>query len=230
MVNIKTPEPPFAEQDSIASFLDHETAKIDTLIEEQQSLIRLLKEKRQAVISHAVTKGLNPNAPMKDSGVEWLGEVPEHWDVSKLKYYASVQGGFAFNSDTFSAEGIQLLRIGNVYQNRLALERQPIYVSSEYTTSLKDYVVKAGDILMSLTGTLGKRDYGFAVMVDQSGPYMLNQRVAKVIPKTRILSEYLLYTLWSEAYLTQLYSLPSGTKQANLSNDDVLNIAVAIPP
>ncbi len=65
---------------SIANFLDHETGKIDTLIEEQQSLIRLLKEKRQAVISHAVTKGLNPDAPMKDSGVEWLGEVPEHWE------------------------------------------------------------------------------------------------------------------------------------------------------
>ncbi len=67
------------EHENIANFLDHETAKIDTLIEEQQSLIRLLKEKRQAVISHAVTKGLNPDAPMKDSGVEWLGEVPGHW-------------------------------------------------------------------------------------------------------------------------------------------------------
>ena len=71
------------EQYEIANFLDHETAKIDTLIEKQQQLIKLLKEKRQAVISHAVTKGLNPDAPMKDSGVEWLGEVPAHWDVSK---------------------------------------------------------------------------------------------------------------------------------------------------
>lgn len=69
----------------IANFLDHETVKIDTLIEKQQQLIKLLKEKRQAVISHAVTKGLNPNAPMRDSGVEWLGEVPEHWVVCRLK-------------------------------------------------------------------------------------------------------------------------------------------------
>ncbi len=72
------------EQAQIADFLDHETAKIDTLIDKQQQLIQLLKEKRQAVISHAVTKGLNPNAPMRDSGVEWLGEVPEHWDVLKI--------------------------------------------------------------------------------------------------------------------------------------------------
>ncbi|MCD9477315.1 restriction endonuclease subunit S, partial [Photobacterium phosphoreum] len=81
MGNWILPMPSKKEQNQIATFLDHETAKIDTLIEKQQQLIELLKEKRQAVISHAVTKGLNPNAPMKDSGVEWLGEVPEHWNV-----------------------------------------------------------------------------------------------------------------------------------------------------
>jgi len=73
------------EQKEIANFLDHETAKIDSLIEKQQQLIKLLKEKRQAVISHAVTKGLDPNAPMRDSGIEWLGEVPEHWIVIRVK-------------------------------------------------------------------------------------------------------------------------------------------------
>jgi type I restriction enzyme, S subunit len=77
--------PSFEEQQKIANFLDHETAKIDTLITKQEKLIELLKEKRQAVISHAVTKGLNPDAPMKDSGVEWLGEVPEHWTISPSK-------------------------------------------------------------------------------------------------------------------------------------------------
>lgn len=78
--------PPLEEQQKIAKFLDHETAKIDTLIAKQEKLIELLKEKRQAVISHAVTKGLNPNATMKDSGVEWLGKVPEHWVVCNLKH------------------------------------------------------------------------------------------------------------------------------------------------
>ncbi|HBV1837749.1 MULTISPECIES: restriction endonuclease subunit S [Klebsiella pneumoniae complex] len=81
------------EQNVIAAFLDHETAKIDNLIEKQQQLIELLKEKRQAVISHAVTKGLNPDVPMKDSGVEWLGEVPEHWRVSRIKNYAKIESG-----------------------------------------------------------------------------------------------------------------------------------------
>ena len=81
------------EQSKIFEFLDHETAQIDTLIEKQQTLIQLLKEKRQAVISHAVTKGLNPDAPMKDSGVEWLGEVPEHWEVVQAKYIADITRG-----------------------------------------------------------------------------------------------------------------------------------------
>lgn len=81
------------ELEKIVNFLDHETAKIDTLIEKQQQLIALLKEKRQAVISHAVTKGLNANAPMRDSGVEWLGEVPEHWIVCKIKQVAKLESG-----------------------------------------------------------------------------------------------------------------------------------------
>lgn len=82
---IEIPLTDVAEQQTIAQFLDYETAKIDALIAKQEQLIELLKEKRQAVISHAVTKGLNPDAPMKDSGVEWLGQVPEHWEVLPLK-------------------------------------------------------------------------------------------------------------------------------------------------
>ncbi len=82
-----------SEQSHIASFLDYETAKIDNLIEKQQQLIELLKEKRQAVISHAVTKGLKPEVPMKDSGVEWLGEVPEHWGIMKFTHCVKIRSG-----------------------------------------------------------------------------------------------------------------------------------------
>lgn len=88
--NVFYPKPPEKEAATIASFLDHETAKINTLIKKQQQLIKLLKEKRQAVISHAVTKGLNPNAPMRDSGIEWLGEIPEHWTIKPIKQLAEL--------------------------------------------------------------------------------------------------------------------------------------------
>ncbi|WP_305403307.1 restriction endonuclease subunit S [Photobacterium leiognathi] len=230
-IQVRLPVPQIDEANNIGLFLDHETAKIDTLIEKQQRLIELLKEKRQAVISHAVTKGLNPDVPMKDSGVEWLGEVPEHWDITKLKYYSSIQGGYAFSSTSFTEEGIQILRIGNVYQNRLALERQPTFVNKNLLQELPEFKVQRNDILMSLTGTLGKRDYGFAVKIEHDNIFLLNQRVAKLQPFTeKIDSDFLIYILWSESYLTQLYSLPSGTKQANLANSDVLGVTIAVPP
>lgn len=107
--NIRVVVPSLKEQTQIANFLDHETAKIDTLIEKQQQLIKLLKEKRQAVISHAVTKGLNPNAPMRDSGVEWLGEVPGHWELVPLKYLCKFSGG-----GTPSKENLSYWTGGNI--------------------------------------------------------------------------------------------------------------------
>jgi len=93
MKNILMPDVPESEKQKISDFLDYETAQIDTLIDKQQQLIQLLKEKRQAVINHAVTKGLNPDAPMKDSGIEWLGEVPEHWEVKKFSHCTTVRNG-----------------------------------------------------------------------------------------------------------------------------------------
>jgi type I restriction enzyme S subunit len=108
--------PALTERTRIAAFLDHETAKIDALIEKQQRLIELLKEKRQAVISHAVTKGLNPNAPMKDSGVEWLGEVPAHWITKRLKHISPKIGvGLVINPSTYTRdEGVYFIFGGDV--------------------------------------------------------------------------------------------------------------------
>lgn len=105
MKNILLPEIPSSESENIANFLNYETAKIDNLIEKQQQLIELLKEKRQAVISHAVTKGLNPDVPMKDSGVEWLGEVPKHWHICKLKWFANLKSGDFITSNSIEPEG-----------------------------------------------------------------------------------------------------------------------------
>jgi type I restriction enzyme S subunit len=222
--------PPILEQTQIAAFLDHETAKIDTLIHEQKRLIELLKEKRQAVISHVVTKGLDPSVPMKDSGVEWLGKVPAHWTVSKVKHVAIIKGGYAFSSNEFSESGVQLIRIGNLYQSRLQLDREPIYIPMASREKYKPFEIRPGDLLMSLTGTLGKRDYGFAVMYDFDEPSLLNQRVAKITPLPKKMEPaFLLLLLQSEDYLNQIYSFPSGTKQANLSNSDVLSPWIVSP-
>ena len=101
LVALKTVVPSLKEQQTIAAFLDRETAKIDTLIAKQERLIELLAEKRTALISHAVTKGLNPDVPMKDSGVEWLGEVPAHWEVNRFKFFCILQRGYDLSSDNF---------------------------------------------------------------------------------------------------------------------------------
>lgn len=221
--------PPKEEQDRIAQFLDTKTAQIDKAIGIKEKQVELLKERRQVLIHKAVTRGLNPNLKLKPSGIEWIGDIPEHWEVKKLKHFVDVQGGYAFDSANFKTEGVQIIKIANTYMNELCLDRQPTYVDTSFLKSHKNWVVSKGDILMSLTGTLGKKDYGFAILIDQNEKYLLNQRVAKITVKIDAEAHYILNILQSEMYLNQLYMLPSGTKQANLSNDNVLNIKIAYP-
>ena len=112
--------PLVSEQNKIANFLDHETAKIDTLIEKQQQLIKLLKEKRQAVISHAVTKGLNPDVPMRDSGVEWLGDVPEHWEIGRLKNVLKIRNGRDYKDVEIESGGYPVYGSGGEFKRSSA--------------------------------------------------------------------------------------------------------------
>src|SRR5690554_4882782 len=143
--------PSRVEQTQIARFLDHETARIDALIEEQQRLIELLKEKRQAVISHAVTKGLDPTVPMKDSGVEWLGEVPAGWMVSKLGHYARILTGFPFPSASFSHDDsdVRLLRGANIGVNSLKWADTVYWKLGEHN-NLSSYLMEEGQIVLGM--------------------------------------------------------------------------------
>ena len=222
--------PPKQEQTKIASFLNEKTAQIDEVISQKQKLIELLKERKQIVINDAVTKGLDKDVEFVDSGVEWIGKIPNHWEVKKMKYFIDIKGGFAFDSMAFQDSGIQIIKIANTYMNKLSLDRQPTFVNESYLKSHSDWVVSKGDILMSLTGTMGKKDYGFAILLNNENKYLLNQRVAKLNVKNNMSSDYLLTILHSDMYLNQLYSLPSGTKQANLSNNNVIEILMPIPP
>lgn len=127
--------PPVSEQLSIAQFLDQETAKIDNLIAEQQRLIALLKEKRQTVISHAVTKGLNPNVPMKDSGVEWLGEVPEHWDILKGSYIGSLFGSEQVIESLITDEGdIPFIKVASLSLNDFNITSWDWFINQKEST------------------------------------------------------------------------------------------------
>ena len=148
LARLPIPLPTAPEQTAIATFLDRETAKIDALVAEQQELIALLQEKRQAVISHAVTKGLNPSVPMKDSGVEWLGEVPAHWAISLLKRaFSSVDYGI---SESLDSDGnIAILRMGNIVDGHLDLSDLK-YVNAVDPALL----LRAGDLLYNRTNSV----------------------------------------------------------------------------
>jgi type I restriction enzyme S subunit len=229
LISVKFSFPPLLKQRSIVRFLNEKTAKIDTLIKKKRRLIELLKEERQAIINHAVTRGLDSNAKLKPSGIEWLGDMPEGWGVKRLKWIIDMQGGFAFQSSEFVEEGIQLLKIGNLYQNELQLDRQPTYLPKDFASIYPSFLVGNGDILMSLTGTLGKRDYGYAVLLNSDEVFLLNQRVAKLSVKENFCKLFFFYVLQSESYLSRLFSLPTGTKQGNFSEEEVLSIAVGVP-
>ena len=137
--------PPLEEQDSIGDFLDHETAKIDTLIVKQEKLIELLKEKRQAVISHAVTKGLNPHVPMKDSGVEWLGEVPEHWAVVKGGYIGTLFGSESIAEEDVIDDGeLPFIKVSSLSVETFKLNSIDWFVSekrAKFCKTEKNYIV-----------------------------------------------------------------------------------------
>lgn len=147
------------EQQTIASFLDRETGKIDALISEQRTLIDLLKEKRQATISHAVTKGLNPNAPMRDSGIEWLGEVPTHWEVVPLGMLSVLIQTGPFGSQLHSEEYIEgatpVINPSNIQEGKL-LPDWSCTVGDEIVERLSHHKIREGDIVFGRRGEMGR--------------------------------------------------------------------------
>ena len=147
--------PPRSEQTTIATFPDRETAKIDALVAEQERLIALLKEKRQAVISHAVTKGLDPSVPMKDSGVKWLGEVPAHWEVVRIKHVvASIEQGWSPQCESYPVESADqwgVLKVGCV--NGGVFNPDENKVLPDDLTPVPALAIRAGDVLVSRANT-----------------------------------------------------------------------------
>jgi len=146
LVNLKVSLPPSSEQTKIVTFLDTKTQKIDELIEKTQQKIKLLKEKRTSLINHCVTKGLNPNVEMKDSGVEWIGEIPNHWGTTKLKYQGDVIIGLSYKPENQvdEGQGILVMRSSNV-QNGKPSFKDNVYVDCEISEKLK---IKENDILI----------------------------------------------------------------------------------
>lgn len=220
-------ELPFDEAEKIANFLDHETAKIDSLIDKQEQLIELLQEKRQAVISHAVTKGLNPNVPMKDSVVEWLGEVPEHWNVSRFKFVCTniIAGPFgsSITKDMYVPSGYKVYGQEQVIPNDF--EIGDYYISEKDYTELSRYVVCPKDILISCVGTFGK----IAVFPENAQKGIINPRLIKATLLNKFNPYFFREYLKSDAVFKQFEQLSRGGTMGVI-NIGILNEIVAVIP
>ena len=213
----------------IADFLDHETAKIDNLLEKQQQLIELLKEKRQAVISHAVTKGLNPDVPMKDSGVEWLGEVPEHWIVRRLKHTANLQSGIPKGKDLTGKKSISvpMLRVANVQDGYLNLE--DIHNIDIEPSQLERYLLRNGDVLMNEGGDNDQLGRG-AVWYAPINNCIHQNHVFSIRPQN-IESEWL--DMLTRAAYAKFYFYrvaKQSTNLASISSTNIKETPLLIPP
>lgn len=224
--NLLFPIPIDDVAEEISNFLDHETAKIDTLIDKQQQLIQLLKEKRQAVISHAVTKGLNPNAPMRDSGVEWLGEVPEHWGVAGFKKYLNKIIDYRGKTPEKHDSGVFLVTARNIKNGLIDYSASQEYVSlQDYESVMSRGKPKLGDILFTTEAPLGE-----VATVDRLD-IALAQRVIKFDGVEGILNnEYLKYFIMSSQFQASLIMFSSGSTALGIKAERLVYLRKLLPP
>ena len=219
----------FQEQEKIADYLDVEVGRVDNLIAEKENFIKLLSEKRQALISHVVTKGLNPNVLMKDSGVEWIGEIPEHWDVTLLKYQTSKIGSGKTPSggaEAYQEQGIKFLRSQNIYNDGLRLD-DVVYISDEIHYEMRGSKVLANDVLLNITG--GSIGRTCLVPID-IGEANVNQHVCIIRSKDESFSELLSLIMASTLVSEQVDYLQTGAGREGLNFVEIGQFKIPFPP
>ncbi|HAT2488426.1 TPA: restriction endonuclease subunit S [Aeromonas hydrophila] len=219
--------PDSSEQQTIAAFLDYETARIDRLITQQQRLIELLKEKRQAVISHAVTKGLNPNAPMKDSGVEWLGQVPEHWGIRAINQATKkiTNGYVGPTRDILVDNGVPYIQATHIKNGRVNFD-DGYFVTKSWSNKKHKSILMAGDVLIVQTGA-GTGDIGLVTEFEQGyncHALIILQPMGEVID-----GSYLSLILRSAYGQSVLYSIRTGGMHPHLNCSEVKFVKIPVP-
>lgn len=226
---MKVTAPPILEQTQIAAFLDRETAKIDDLMAQQRRLMELLKEKRQAVISHAVTQGLNPQAPMKPSGIEWLGDVPAHWEVKQIKYISSrISSGKtpSGGSETYVDQGITFLRSQNVYDEGLRLDAVA-FITEAVDEAMSVSRVAPNDILLNITGA----SIGRSCVVPIDMPCAnVNQHVCVIRLENTSNVPFVGWTFKSSCIKNQIDHAQNGAAREGLNFVQIGEMVLAMPP
>jgi len=224
--NLPILQPPLCEQHIIANFLDHQTAIINDLIQKKEKLIQLLEEKRTALINRAVTKGLNSNVPMKDSGVEWLGKIPRHWDLLQLcrvvKKFVDYRGA----TPRKALGGIPLITAKNIRNNEINFEISQEFIADE---DYDDWMVRGlpeiGDVLVTTEAPLGET----AQILDTR--VALAQRIVLLkADKDKMENDYLKYYLSSCSGRGELWSRATGSTALGIRAWKLKEILVIIPP
>lgn len=229
LASLPSIQPSLPEQQTIARFLDHKTAQIDALIAKKQILLEKLAEKRTALISHAVTKGLNPNAKMKDSGVEWLGQVPEHWKVIPIKFALEIPiTDGPHSTPQFYDDGIPFLSAEAVKNDELDFDKKRGYISKEDHAlfSLK-YKPRFGDVYMVKSGATT----GNVARVKTHDEFNIWSPLAVLRPKQDYsTTDYIFYVLKSKEFFYSVELSWSFGTQQNIGMGVISNIRIALPP
>lgn len=213
--------PPLPEQEAIACFLDRKTAQIDGLIAKKEALLARLADKRTALISHAVTKGLDPDAPMKDSGVPWLGEIPGHWERVKVKFLIDKIVDTEHKTAPFHEDGEYLVvRTSNVRDGKLVLENARFTDRNGFLEWTRRAVPKPGDIIFTREAPAGE-----ACVVPEGLPLCLGQRtVLFQVNRTRVDSKFLVYSIYSGLASEFVRTLSQGSTVDHFNMSDIGNI------
>ncbi|QRF24572.1 restriction endonuclease subunit S [Alicyclobacillus sp. TC] len=227
---IRVPVPPADAQRSISSFLDHETAKLDQLVEKKQRLIELLQEKRQALITQAVTKGLDPNVPMKDSGIPWLGEVPAHWEIAKTSRVAiSIQTGpfgSQLHTEDYVDDGIPVINPSHLVDGDIVPD--PTCAVSPVTKQrLIRHELMSGDIVFARRGEIGR----CALVTEAEQGFLCGTGCFRLRLDSQIVNPAFVVLLFSTPWMRDWLLIESvGSTMDNLNTQILSSTPLLIPP
>ncbi|HRB70816.1 MAG TPA: restriction endonuclease subunit S [Flavobacterium sp.] len=223
--NLPLPLPSLTQQDKIVDYLDQEIAKIDALIEKKNQLINILEQKKKAVINQTVTKGLDLNGSMKNSEIEWLGEIPKHWEVVKLKYFIDINYGLS-QPPEYLDNGTPLIRATNVFRGKIS-EKDMVYIDAEQLDSNKKITLKKGDIIIVRSGAYTADS---AIITEEYENSIAGFDMV-IRAKDLLFNKYLSYVLLSDYMLNkQLIPMRVRAAQPHLNAEEVGSTALVLPP
>ena len=215
--------PPLSEQQQIVFFLDTKTSLIDSLIEKTQRKIELLKEKRTSLINEVVTKGLNPNVEMKDSGVKWIGKIPDGWTNSCVRYLTHEHRQGYYSSDSYSENGLRVVRITDLNDDRtISIEKSPFYQLSE--EEKERFILRNGDFLFPRTGGVGR----FGIFNDKT-PSIYGSFLIRFRFSDSVINQYMRYYFDSGIYLNQILSEIHGGVNQNVHVENIKDCKIFYP-